>query len=192
MNKSAFNLFLWHTKKSAAYIGLWGIIAVVLSVVSTYLYWHHLSEYQTEVARLRQQVLIAKNTHSTHLRHQTNAIGDAHTKAAEMLRTLPTLDALPALLKEINLQANAQHLSLEEGNYQFKKVTGSAQTQTTAISQYEMTLPIKGDYKQVRNFISKILYDNPMLALSTLKLRRESASLSAIEADLIFVIFVRE
>lgn len=192
MNNRSFALLLWHVKRAIYLIGLWGIIAIILSCGAIYCYWFSLQQYQMELSSLRDQVEIAAQEEKRMAgRYQTES-ERTQLAADAVFNQLLTLDRLPNLLKDINHQANVQQLSLKEGNYQFRKVSGSEPDQIRHVSQYEMTLPIKGDYKKLRNFISRILHDTPILSISTIKLRRESIAIPEIEADLVLVVFVKE
>lgn len=192
MNNRSVALVLWHVKRTACLIGLWGMIAIILSCSAMYCYWFSLQQYRMEVNALREQVEIATQERKRMAeRHQTES-ERTQLAADAVFDRLLTLDKLPSLLKEINHQATVQQLNLKEGNYQFRKVSGSGQDHVRHVSQYEMTMPVKGDYKQLRNFISRILHDTPILSISSIKLRRESVAIPEIEADLVLVVFVKE
>lgn len=103
----------------------------------------------------------------------------------EVVDELPARDELPRYLGEIVSIAATTGLSLDRGDYEF------SDTQSSAISSYRLTLPVRGSYPQVRQFIEETLAAIPVVALESLRVERNTVSDQIIAADLEFAILVR-
>ena len=57
--------------------------------------------------------------------------------------------------------------------------------------RYEIVLPLVGKYTQVHQFIQHVLQEIPALALSDLQIKRENSLSPTVEANLVFVLFLK-
>jgi hypothetical protein len=58
------------------------------------------------------------------------------------------------------------------------------QSTGTRIQRYEIKLPLRARYAQIRTFVDAALADIPMLSLDDIRFKRERAADSVVEADL--------
>jgi len=98
---------------------------------------------------------------------------------------LPAREELSEYLGRIVAIADASNLSLDRGDYEF------ATTQSSEISSYRVTLPVRGGYPQVRRFIEDTLAGIPAIALESLRVERNAVTDQVVAADLEFAILVR-
>ncbi len=98
--------------------------------------------------------------------------------------SFPTGDKVPDALKKIYRAADKQELMLETGEYAW------LQTGTERLARYRVTLPVKGSFKEVLGFMDIVLHDNPTLALENAAFKRDKVDDAAIEAKLVFLVFV--
>jgi hypothetical protein len=80
--------------------------------------------------------------------------------------------------------AAAQELSLEVGEYAL------SQAPEGQLDRYRITLPLKGGYRPLRQFVAQALAAIPALSLESLSLRREQVADAAAEARVVFVLFL--
>ena len=73
---------------------------------------------------------------------------------------------------------------LETGEYAW------LQTGTERLARYRITLPVKGTFKQVLGFMDIVLKDNTTLALENAAFKRDKVDDEAVEAKLVFIVFV--
>jgi Tfp pilus assembly protein PilO len=98
--------------------------------------------------------------------------------------SFPTSDKVPDALKRIYRAAEKQELMLETGEYNW------LQTGSDRLARYRISLPVKGTFKEVLGFMDTVLHDNPTLALENAAFKRDKVDDAAIEAKLVFVVFV--
>ena len=106
-------------------------------------------------------------------------------QAAAFIAGLPQRKSLPGVLAAIVQQAEAAGLSLDRGVYQWSV------GKSGAIAQYQLTLPVKGSYPEVRKFVDATLAAVPAAALAGITLGRPNVGDAQVTADLRFLIFVR-
>jgi Tfp pilus assembly protein PilO len=96
----------------------------------------------------------------------------------------PVIESLPELLGRVQAAANANHLQLEKGEYRL------SQEREFPLARYQVTLPVRGTYPQVRGFVNDVLDAVPAAALEELALKREQASDPEVEARVRFAVFL--
>jgi hypothetical protein len=87
--------------------------------------------------------------------------------------------------------SNQHKIALNSGDYKFNKVIEKNELGDKKLTKYEVILPIKGQYPQIRGFINAVLQQIPSLALLDMQLRRENSVNPTIDAKLVFIIFVK-
>ncbi len=194
MSNRALVWAIWLTKTTRDCFGAWGVVAIISMLAAVYLYWQPLNSLRTEIENNPAQLQTAQHATAEQANRHADQQGDAQQQFAEnSQQKLLKIAEISALLTSIFQQASLQKITLNQGHYTFTKVANRAEEKSTlAASRYEMQLPIKGEYTKVRDFLSAVLHAHPMLAVSKLQFKRENVFLSEIEAELVFVIFVKE
>jgi Tfp pilus assembly protein PilO len=134
---------------------------------------------QTKITALRAEVATASTAPAAH------RIAPPREQVAAFIAGLPQRNNLPGVLAAIVQQAETCGLSLDRGNYQWSV------GKSGAIAQYQLTLPVKGSYPEVRKFVDATLAAVPAAALAGITLERPNVGDAQVSADLRFVIFVR-
>ena len=62
---------------------------------------------------------------------------------------------------------------------------------TSPLIQYQIKLPLKGNYIQIRQFIDQVLNTLPSIALNDISLRREDITTNQLEARLQFTLYLQ-
>lgn len=96
----------------------------------------------------------------------------------------PPLKTLPALLGDLQVSAQHNGLGLDKGEYRLQR---DAQF---PLMRYQISVPVVGNYAQIRGFISEVLQRIPAAALEDLVMKRESVSAQQLEGRVRFVVFV--
>jgi hypothetical protein len=117
-----------------------------------------------------------------------NRSGQRETEAGTAQRLvdeLPTQNDLPQILGKISSIATEAGMALERGSYEFSA------TESSSISSYRLSLPVRGSYPQVRKFIEETLAAIPVVALESMRVDRNDVSDQFVIADLEFAVLVR-
>lgn len=93
-------------------------------------------------------------------------------------------DKLPESLKAIYKAAEKLDLALETGEY------ARVQSSHERLARFQVSLPVKGSFKQVLGFMDRVLQDNPGVALENAAFKRDKVDDEAVEAKLVFLVFM--
>ena len=87
----------------------------------------------------------------------------------------PAFSDAPALVLKLHTIAAANGIVLETGEYQLVK------DRNWNIARYQITLPLKASYPQVRLFLAQLLDEIPALSLDDISIKRASINARAAE-----------
>lgn len=174
--------FVWSARRLAIRLG-WGGMAGVLLLAGSVLYDG--VAVQRDAARLDR---IEHQARSLRARIQQAARGGitlngAEAQLAEFYGFFAPGEP-SAWLEKIYAAAAKHGLALERGEYR------SAPDKTGKLVRYQVTLPLKGSYVQVREFIDDVLTTVPVAALEEVGFKRESVGAANLEARVTFTLFL--
>jgi hypothetical protein len=75
-------------------------------------------------------------------------------------------------------------LTLDLGEYSMVQERGSR------LARYQITLPLKGNYAQIRSFIGEVLREVPASSLDDIALKREAIGSPLLDARIKLTLFV--
>jgi hypothetical protein len=87
-------------------------------------------------------------------------------------------------LERLFALAQKHRLELMQGSYRYNRAPGEK------LARYEVTLPVKGTYAQIRRFLAAALNDIPVAALDRIAFERKHARENQVEASIRFTLFV--
>jgi hypothetical protein len=103
---------------------------------------------------------------------------------AERLRAFyaffPRLEALPEWLDKVYAAAARHSITLEKGEYTL------ARERDGRLMRYQLILPVKGSYPQLRAFLENVLQDVPAAVLDSVTFQRESIAAPQVDAQFRF------
>jgi hypothetical protein len=97
----------------------------------------------------------------------------------------PRVDRLHVELEALYAHARASQVQLLQGEYRLESHAG-------ALTAYHVTLPVRGNYQQLRQFVGRVLKDMPMASLDALRFERRKAADAQLEAQLRLTIYLRK
>lgn len=105
---------------------------------------------------------------------------------SDILQNWPMEDQADLISAEILAQADALGMVFERAEFQ------SLPVEHATLQVQRIKLPVKGEYLQVRQFLSRVLRTYPSLALSQFKLQRTDVMQTGIEAYVEFSLYTRK
>lgn len=169
--------WIWSVKRLLSRAGWMGILGITLIAFSGAFY---LSSVIPEQKRLEQLKL-----ESTSLRHRAQValnnggIGKANnteTQLAAYYRFFPHSIDKNDWLAKIYSAAEHQKLVLETGEYRF------IPDQNKKLSRYQIILPLKGTYPQIRKFANEVLTEVPVAAIDDISFKRDTIGATTLDA----------
>lgn len=175
----------WQPRRWLRALGWPGVLAVGLLVMSAAFYFSALEPAEQHLDQVRQTALS--------LREQVQRAGadmQAFDRPAEQLakfyRLFPSEKTLPDWLGKIFAAAQAQGLVLEQGEYKAMADKGGR------LLRYEITLPVKGEYPQIRKFLAGLAADVPIAGLDHIQFERQKVGTSTVEAKIRLALYLEQ
>lgn len=166
-------------------MGLPGIVAAGVFAFSAAFYFSTLKPVEEEFDALRAAAerLTLRDRASTAAGKRP--LGPAEQLAA-FYQAFPAKQEATDGLERLFLAARAQNLTLEQGEYRLVR------DRESGLLQYELTLPIKGPYPQIKAFIAQALADLPHASLDGIAFQRQKAGMLGVEARVRMTLHMRE
>jgi hypothetical protein len=171
----------WSLKQGMREIGLPGVTAFVLLVVCAGAYVLVLRPLKTEILDIREQWGAVSS-----LKQGPAPSGSPMDGLNGFYASVPGADTQFSLMERLHRAAAAQSLALDHGDYQL--VAEAA----TPLVRYEIELPVKGDYAQIRRFIAASMRDLPTLALKSVSFTRQKSDDPVLNAKISFVLYLKK
>lgn len=192
MNFIKLSHIQWAITSFAKKLGIWGLVGLCSIIGAVLFYCVNIPKIQS----LTDETIASKNILIANIAQNKSIVEDTPPQQnlediSRFYKQFPTAEALPSALATINKISNQHKLALNSGDYKFSKVKEKNELGDKKLTKYEVILPIKGQYPQIRAFINQVLQQLPALALLDMQLRRENTENPTIDARLVFVIFVR-
>lgn len=104
-------------------------------------------------------------------------------RLAEFYRFFGRADERTDTLERIHKLARGQKLEVLQGNYRLS-------SGADRLARYEISLPLRGTYPQIRAFVAEVLNDVPSAALEQISFEKQKIGDPAVEAQLRLVLFL--
>ena len=97
----------------------------------------------------------------------------------------PRLERLHGELEALYGHARASQVQLLQGEYRLESHAGG-------LTAYHVTLPVRGSYPQLRQFVGRVLRDMPTASLDALRFERKKAADAQLQAQVRITIYLRK
>jgi hypothetical protein len=167
--------------QAMARLGWHGVVGAALLIAAAGFYVTNVGPEQARLAGLQEE-LVQLRERSAHV------ADDSYRSPADMLAAFygyfPPSTRLPAVLGGIFDAAKGQSLALDQGEYRV------ATTRVGKLVQYQITLPVRGSYPQIRKFVDAALAKEPGLSLESVHFERQKIEDPGLDAKLKFVMYL--
>ena len=96
----------------------------------------------------------------------------------------PPSNELNAHVERLHRLARRSGLDLAQGDYRLER-------RTTGLWAYRVTLPVRGSYGQLREFLSAVLKDMPIASIDALRFERKRAADTQLEAQVRLTLYAQ-
>ena len=179
----------WRVRREFSRLGWPGLAGLALLAAAAVLW---LGAWSPDEGRARQRrAEVAELRARLHSAGETGSAAAAalpSTRAAQLAtfhEFFPAVATLPDWLAVLHSAAARNRLALERGNYTLVPPRGEQ-----PLWRYEISLPMKGTWPQLRGFVSEALEQVPAAGLENVVLRREAVGVAQVEAKLDFVLWL--
>lgn len=170
--------------QSVKYLGAPGLAGLVLLALALAVLLGFILPSEAKLKRITGEVADLQNLQKLELSNPVAGALPAESGLTAFYKLLPPEQSATRLLDKIYRSANKESLRLTQGEYKFTKEKAGH------LGNYQITLPVKGSYVQVRRFIAKVLNGLPTAALDAVSFRRETIGGTDLEAKIQFTLFL--
>lgn len=156
---------------------------IVLAVLALVLYALAVRPLESQARSLRDRVAELESRAGNQRRDAQPA--RPASQLAMFYEQLPRVAQAPDVVRELHAHAQSAGLLLERGEYL------PVQEASTKLVRYQIVLPVKGSYPQVRSFLASAMRDMPELALDGIGFQRDKGASAQLEVQLRFTAFLR-
>lgn len=163
-------------------LGRHGVMAIGILVIFPPFYFSAIAPAQERVDAARRGVLSMREPE----RNAGKSL-DGATPAeqlAEFYRIFPEERYSPQWLEKLVALAEKNGLSLDQGEY---KVT---QDKAGRLMRFQIMLPVKGEYPQIRRFLAALPAETPIIALENVQFTRQNIADSTVEVQIRLALYM--
>lgn len=110
--------------------------------------------------------------------------GGPETQLAAFYTAFPSNASTPDLLQKIYRAAATSQISLDQGAYRL------VADRDGRLQRYQITLPLKGSYPQIKAFLARIMKELPTLALDSISFQRQNIADPVLDAQVRLTLYL--
>ena len=181
LNTSKLNIIFDIARYQLRQLGWQGMLGLLLILGSlAYLFLQAVPK----ASQVQQLQLDARNfKRSSNLYAQDHKVGKFDV-VKDFYRLLPAQNEANKSISMILNAATNAGLSLDKVEY-------DQPLSQHPITQYQINLPMKGSYVQIRQFINEVLNKIPTIALNDISMRRDDVSTDILETRIQFILYLK-
>jgi len=167
----------------AASLGWPGILGLGLLVFVCGFYFSTLRSEETRLGDLRQQIAKAREQRAAPA-NDSGAPTTPSDKLTAFYGFFPRPADLPDLLGKVFAAGKGQGLQLEHGEYRVVKDNAGG------LTQFQLTLPVRGTYPQIRKFVDGAMAEVSTLSLDSIQYDRQKVGDAMVDAKIKLVVYL--
>jgi hypothetical protein len=184
MGEAAMKRLEWEAKKWADCLGVLGLSGLGLIALTLVAFFGGVLPAESKLLRTENAAVDLQSRHNRELANPEARMQPTESSLTAFYKLLPPEHSATKQIKRIYKFANTESLGLTQGEYKFTREKDGH------LGSYQIVLPVKGTYIQVRKFIAKVMNAMPMVALDGVSFKREAISGVDVEAKIQFTIFL--
>lgn len=176
----------WLKRRGIDLLGWPGVVAIGLLSICPAFYFSAILPAQEKLASTRHSVLALQERMNN---AGTGENADQRTpeeQLADIYRMFPDGSDLPASLEKIFALAQSQGIGLDKGEYQVTR------NNKGKLVSFQVMLPVKGEYTQIRKYIDALRADIPVLSLQQVQFKRQKIGDRVVEANIKLALYLLE
>lgn len=173
----------WAARRWLRNSGWTGVLAIGILAISPAFYFSAIRPVQERLDSARHSVV------SLHERLASSGKSGApglEAQLAEFYGKFPKETCSPQWLEKLVALAEKRGLTLNDGEYK------ATRDKTGKLLRYQMTLPVKGEYPQIRKFLSDLPGALPAVALENVQFERPKVADPKVEAKIKLALYLEQ
>lgn len=174
---------LWHIRHNLRSLDWFSGIAVVLLMMSAAFAYFVLRPMLSHVRVVQQEAAMLRTQAKAKLASEQGSLNPAE-QLASFYRFFPQHDTAYDWMAKLYNAAAQQNLILEQGEYRL------THDRDSKLTHYDIVLPVKGGYVQIRKFIAQAMADVPSLSLDGITFSRQKIGEPLVDAQIRFTLYL--
>lgn len=174
----------WQLNRLIAECGWPGVVAALILLICGLFLFFVLLSLQEQARTLQKQTADLRRLSIPRLSGQLQL--NPADQLTQFYGGFPEQGVVFNAMGKLYNAAAQQNLNLEQGEYRLLSVRDSK------FARYDIVLPVKGGYVQVRKFIAQALAEVPTLSLEAVTFGRQKIDDSAVDAQLRMTLYLRQ
>ena len=162
-------------QRLAASLDTAGVIGIGLAVFAGAMYFSAVTPAREHLAKLETRAARHAQTQGA----PADGLRSVAMRGTEQLeqfnRNFPPLTDAPEQILKLHKIASQNGIALDTGAYEWTR------ERDASLARYQVTLPLRGTYWQVRLFVAQVLDELPASALEEISMKRDAVSARAVE-----------
>lgn len=176
----------WTGRRWLRLLGFPGIVAIGLLAVSPAFYFSSLVPAQERVDQARRNAAVAQARMERAARTPGVERRSPTEQLAAFYRVFPMERDTPQWLEKLIVAAESRGLKLEQGEYT------ATPDRAGKLVRFQMTLPVKGEYPQIRKFLAALPGEVPLMALEQVQFERQKIGDPQVEAKIKLALYLEQ
>ncbi|HET7832590.1 MAG TPA: type 4a pilus biogenesis protein PilO [Gallionella sp.] len=176
----------WYSRRWSRTLGWPGMLAIGLLVACPLWYFSSVRPMQDRLGEARRSVtLMSERGQAGNQAAKDSSLTPAE-QLAEFYSAFPAERYSPQWLEKLIAVADQNDLNLNEGDYK------TSREKVGRLVRYQITLPVKGQYPQIREFLAEIPAEIPIMALENVQFERENIADATVTARIRLVLYLEQ
>lgn len=173
----------WALRRWAGLVGWPGMLAIGVLAICPAFYFSAIRPAEERLTQARDSVAASQRLQLS----SKMADGKAHTPAQQLeafYQIFPQENSYPQWLEKLVSVAEKHGISLNEGEYK------ATRDKVGRLVSYQITLPLNGQYPQIRSLLADLPLELPAVALKNVQFERQKVASPNVEARIRLVLFL--
>jgi len=174
----------WSSRRLLRILGRPGVLAIGILVVFPPFYFSAVVPAQERLDAARRNTLLLREQMLHDGKSSDRIRRTPGEQLVEFYRGFPDERHSPQSLEKLAALAEKNGLSLNEGEYK------PTRDKVGRLMRLHMMFPVKGEYQQIRSFLSALPGEIPIIALENVQFTRQNVADSTVEARIRLVLYL--
>jgi Tfp pilus assembly protein PilO len=176
----------WSARRGLRLLGLPGVVAIGLLAMSPAFYFSSLVPAQEKLDQARNNAVSLQARMKRAARSPGMEQRTPTEQLAAFYRVFPMEKDTPQWLEKLIVAAESRGLKLEQGEYT------ATPDRSGKLVRFQITMPVKGEYTQIRKFLAALPDEVPLMALEQVRFERQKIADAQVEAKIKLALYLEQ